>query len=498
MGTPLDKTTRTWPIRDAGICGQSAYRLISQSWHMVQSAKLMGYKELFLLELGEIKRLITEGAASVCVIGVGRVGLPTALLFARSGFRTIGVDINGELVDKIKNRDFPLGDEPGCREIFEQVVDSGNLAATTKIEDAVPYSQIIVLSLPTPMDQNNVPDYTALRTVGAQLKDLVKPGSIVVVESTIEPGFIEDEFVGMIESGGRVKVGESVGVGTCPETANPGAIMRDFVRLPRLVGATNEKALQVIMAIYRHVFAVEMIRMPDCKTANAVKLTTNVFRDINIAFVNELAILFAKLGIDTRTVLEAAGRKYNFQIHYPGAGVGGPCLPVNSYQMLNSAKGIGGDLLKMVKLGRQINERMPHHVVDLLGDALSEGGRRIDSSEILILGISYKPNVKDMQLSPAKTVISELNRLGAKIRIYDPYFKNTVVSGIRTEADLNEVISRVDAAVIVTAHDEFKGIVLEYFAKMKTPILVDAGGIIDAYSAKKAGLTFRGLGRGSV
>ena len=264
-----------------------------------------------------------------------------------------------------------------------------------------------------------------------------------------------------------------------------------------MVGATDEKTSQIITEIYKHVFPVELIKMPDCKTANAVKLTTNVFRDINIAFVNELAILFEKLGIDTNTVLDAADKKYNFQIHYPGAGVGGPCLPINSYQMLNSAKDISGNLLKMVKISREINESMPYHVIELLKDALNEGNKQLEASEILILGISYKPNVKDIQLSPAEVIISELQKLGAKIRIFDPYFKNISVYGIQAADNLDEAISQVDATILVTAHNDFQDIQPEYFvSKMKSPILIDTRRVIDTQTAKKAGLIFRGLGRG--
>ena len=350
------------------------------------------------------------------------------------------------------------------------------------------------------MDQNNIPDYSALRIVGKQLKDLVSPGSIIIVESTIEPGFIENECVNLIESQERdIKAGTNIGIGVCPETANPGEIMKDFEKLPRLVGATDEKTVQIITEIYKHVFPVELIKMPDCKTANAVKLTTNIFRDINIAFVNELAILFEKLGIDINTVLDAADKKYNFQIHYPGAGVGGPCLPVNSYQMLNSAKEIGDNLLKMVKTGREINEQMPYHVIELLKDALNEGNKQLATSEILILGISYKPNVKDIQLSPAEVIISELQKMGAQIRIFDPYFKDISVYGIQTANNLDDVISKVDATILVTSHSEFQDIQPEYLAsKMKSPILIDTRGVIDIHTAKKAGLIFRGLGRGKI
>ncbi len=460
----------------------------------------MSQEKIFSLELNEIKKLIDKNETSICVIGIGRIGLPTALSFAKSGFRTRGVDINEELINKIKNKDYPLKDEPGYQEIFEQVISNGKFTATTKIEDVIPNSQIILLSLPTPMDKNNVPDYTALRTVAKQLKNLVVSGSIIIVESTIEPGFIENEFIDLVENEERkIKAGENIGIGVCPETANPGEIMKDFEKLPRLVGATDEKTADVITEIYKHVFPVELIKMPNCKTANAVKLTTNVFRDVNIAFVNELALLFEKLGIDIKTVLDAADKKYNFQIHFPGAGVGGPCLPVNSYQMLNSAKGISEDLLKMVKVSREINESMPYHVIDLLKDALNEGNKQLESSKILVLGISYKPNVKDIQLSPAEVIILELQKMGAEIKIFDPYFKNTSVYGIETANNLDEVISEVDAVIIVTAHNEFQNIEPEYFAsKMKSPIVVDTRGIIDIHAAKKSGLVFRGLGRGKI
>ena len=459
---------------------------------------VMNNTEIFSLEIDEIKQLIEENKILVSVIGIGRIGLPTALSFAKSGFTTIGVDVNEELVDKIKNKNFPLKDEPGYEDVFNQVIENQKFTATTRIKDAVPNSQIILLSLPTPMDENNTPDYSALRIVARQLKDLVSPGSIIIVESTIEPGFIENECIDLIESQERnIKAGNNIGIGVCPETANPGEIMKDFEKLPRLVGSTDEKTTQIITEIYKHVFPVELIKMPNCKTANAVKLTTNIFRDINIAFVNELAILFERLGIDTNTVLEAADKKYNFQIHHPGAGVGGPCLPVNSYQMLNSAKEIGDNMLKMVKTGREINEHMPHHVIKLLKDALNEGNKQLDSSVILILGISYKPNVKDIQLSPAEVIISELQKMGAEIRIFDPYFKDASVYGIQTANNLDEVISNVDATVLVTSHNEFQNIQPEYFiSKMKSPILIDTRGVIDVKKAQKAGLIFRGLGRG--
>ena len=431
----------------------------------------------------------------VCVVGIGRIGLPTALSFAKSGLSTIGVDINETLVENINSGIFPLKDEPGYEEIFQNVIKNKNFSATTKIEEAVPNSDLILLSLPTPMDENNIPDYSALRNVGSKLSEILPPNSLVIVESTIEPGFIEDDMISIITKTGRLKLSENFFIGVCPENANPGEILHDFTNLPRLVGGISNEITKTIKAIYNFVFSVELIEMPDCKTANAVKLTTNVFRDINIAFVSELSLMFEKLGIDTNKVLDAAKKKYNFQVHYPGAGVGGPCLPINSYQLLNTAKRIGSNL-SIIESGRKINEKMPDHVIELTQNAFKECQKSIQNSEILILGVSYKPNVKDIQLTPAEKIIKKLENLGAKIRIYDPYFISKEVFGINVEENIEKIISTLDAAIIVTGHDEFKKLDISLFNKMKNPILIDTRGIIDPMTAQHAKLIFRGLGRG--
>lgn len=456
---------------------------------------------LLLSDKEQIKRNIELKQIKVCVIGIGRIGLPTALSFANSGIKTIGVDINTNLVQMINSEVYPLKDEPGFDKIFENVMANKNLSATTNISEAIPNSNFIVLSLPTPMDKNNVPDYTALLSVGKELSKLLNPGSVVVIESTIEPGFVENELISILEKNGKMlKAGKDFSIATCPETANPGEILSDFKKLPRLVGAIDERTANIVSEIYHYVFGVDIVKMPDCKTANAAKLTANVFRDINIAFVNELAVLFENLGIDILKVLEACDKKYNFQVHYPGAGVGGPCLPVNSYQILNSARGMENNgMLRIIRAARETNESMPYHVVELLSDALNEVGKSIKGSTIAILGVSYKPNVRDIQLTPAEAIIKRLDQLQAKIKIYDPHFKSSEVFSHKTENDLIETVSNADAAIIVTAHDEFKNIEPTFYvAKMKTPVLIDARGIMDIQTVKKAGLIFRGIGRGGV
>ena len=451
------------------------------------------------LDNSQIQAHLTSNSLKVGIVGIGRIGLPTALCFANSGFETIGIDINAELVNMVNSGDYPLKDEPEFDKIFEAVMHQKKLVATTNISKAVLECDIILLSLPTPIDDQNIPDYTALLLVGKSLNKVLSNGQIVIVESTVEPGFIENELLQTIEGPDRtLKSGIDFHLAACPEIANPGEIMKDFKNLPRLVGSIDEKISSIVSQIYTHVFGVEIISMPNCKTANAVKLTTNVFRDINIAFVNELALLFEKLGIDTYTVIEAAKRKYNFQPHFPGPGVGGPCLPVNSYQYLNSSKKIDDDFLKIVKEARKINENMPNHVVNLLSNALSESNTSLNNSTIALLGVSYKPNIHDVQIAPSKEIIKILKEKNAKIKIFDPYF-TTQVFGLNTEKSISDALYESDAAILITGHKEFQNLDLKKFSNtMKNPILVDCTGLVNPHDAKENGIIFRGIGRGGI
>ena len=204
------------------------------------------------------------------------------------------------------------------------------------------------------------------------------------------------------------------------------------------------------------------------------------------------------IGIDTYAVIEAAKLKYNFQPHFPGPGVGGPCLPVNSYQYLNSSKKIDTKFLKIVKEARQVNESMPSHVVRLLSDAFSESSKSLDNSTIALLGVSYKPNVRDVQIAPSEKIIELLTRKNVTVKIFDPYFVSTTVFGYKTEKSISEVLNDSDAAIIITGHKEFDDLNLEIFSAMKNPILVDCTGKIDPKNAKANGIIFKGIGRGGI
>ena len=453
-----------------------------------------------ILDMNDLKIIesIQLGKLSICVIGIGRIGLPTALSFASSGLSTIGVDINEKLVNIINSGNFPLKDEPGYDVIFDKVITEKKFRATSNFSEGVNSSDVIVLSLPTPMDEKNIPNYSALLSVAQKLHDEMSDGKLIIIESTVEPGFVEKDFLEILE-GTDKKSGKNFCLGVCPETANPGQILNDFERLPRLVGAMDDHTRNLITKIYKHVFTVDLIPMPNCKTANAVKLTTNVFRDLNIAFVNELALIFEKAEIDIMTVLEAAKTKYNFQVHYPSAGVGGPCLPVNSYQMINFAKNFTSQTFELVENGRKINEKMPFHTIDLLEDALKEIKKPLSGSTILVLGLSYKPDVKDIQISPVEKIVEILKEKGVNILTYDPYFKDLEVFGIKTLDDYVQNLENSDGLIIATAHKEFHNIDPVFLKnKMKHPVVIDSKNIIDQQLAKKAGLVYRGIGRGKL
>ena len=452
------------------------------------------------LNSSQIQECIENKSLKIAVVGIGRIGLPTALCFANSGFETIGIDINEKLVNMVNSGDYPLKDEPEFDKVFESVLEKKKFSAETDISKVIPNSDIVLLSLPTPMNNQNIPDYTALLTVGKSLNGLLSNGQIVIVESTVEPGFIENELLESIEGSEKnLKTGIDFHLAVCPETANPGEIMHDFKKLPRLVGSIDENIAPIVSALYTNVFGVELIPMPNCKTANAVKLTTNVFREINIGFINELSLLFEKLGIDTYTVIEAAKSKYNFQPHYPGPGVGGPCLPVNAYQYLNSSKKIDVNFLKIVQDARKINEHMPQHVVELLEDAFSESNNSLENSTIAILGVSYKPNVHDVQIAPSETIIRLLEEKNVNLKIFDPYFISETVFGHQVENSISEAISDSDAVLIITGHNEFNDFNFELLSNLKNkPILVDCTGKINPHNIKSQGIIFRGIGRGGL
>jgi nucleotide sugar dehydrogenase len=288
------------------------------------------------------------------------------------------------------------------------------------------------------------------------------------------------------------------GLAACPERSDPGSIMTNLRTVPRLMGAESERTGAIVAAIYESALGVKVIRLSNPKTANAVKLTENLFRDVNIALVNEFALLFEKLGIDSLETINACASKYNFVPHYPGGGVGGPCLPSNSYYLIT--EGIrAGNIPYIVRLAREINDRMPEHVVELVSEAMNEAGKTIRGSKIAVLGVAYKPNIKDTQLTPVARVCDKLVQMGAILEIYDPMFVGEKALGYDVKHSLEEAVRDADCIVIGTAHEEFKNLDLKVIAEMvsRPAALVDSRNVVDPEAAADAGFSYRGVGRPS-
>jgi nucleotide sugar dehydrogenase len=449
------------------------------------------------LTSAKLSSLLKEGKINVAIIGLGRIGLPTAALLAEAGANVTGVDIRREIVDATNDGRCTLVDEPGLVEIVRETVRKGKLKAVVKPRDAVQSARFILICVGTPVDETKTPDYSWVLKASREVGNSLMPGSIVIVESTVGPGIVEEKIEPVLEEASGLKAGRDFGLVSCPERSDPGSIVRNMKTVPRVVGGTDRKSSELVSALYRSAFGVKVVLVSGPRTANAVKLTENLFRDVNIALANEFALLYEKVGVDAIEVIDACATKYNFMPHYPGAGVGGPCLPSNSYYLISEAIK-AGNIPYIIRMAREINDRMPDHVVELAGEALNEAGKTINGSVVAVLGVAYKPNVRDIQLTPVEHVVSRLQEMGSEIRLYDPMFKGENVFGFRVERKLEDAVRNADCVVVCTAHDEFKGLNLKRLSRLvrTRAAFVDARNVVSPGQASRSGFAFRGVGRG--
>jgi nucleotide sugar dehydrogenase len=444
---------------------------------------------------GEVPSLLRKGKIRIAVMGLGRIGLPTAAMFAKAGAMVTGVDIKKKVVDETNAGKCWLTDEPGLADMVREGVRSGRLKATMAAEEAISRADFAIICVPTPVYETKTPDYSAVQKAARTVGKSIRRGSVVIVESTVGPGVVEEMVGPIVEAESGLKVGRDFGLVSCPERSDPGNIMQNMKSLPRIVGGLGS-ATDATVALYEASLGVKAIRVSDPKTANAAKLTENLFRDVNIALANEFALLFEELGVDTIEVINACASKYNFMPHYPGLGVGGPCLPSNSYYLISEGLK-AGNIPYLIRMAREINDRMPDHAVELVGEALNEAGKTVKGSKIAILGVAYKPNIKDVQLTPVERVVTRLREMGAKVEIYDPMFKGEEVFGLRTRPSLEAAVKGADCLVVGTAHDEFKHLDLKELSQLMRMRagFVDARNVVSPAAVVKAGFAFRGVGR---
>jgi nucleotide sugar dehydrogenase len=444
----------------------------------------------------QIKNKIKKGKITICVIGLGRIGLPTACVFANAGAQVLGVDINKQTVNNITNGICPYQDEPGLTKLLKKVTANGKLKANTDTKTSVAKADTIILCVPTPVNKNKTPITNVILTATKEIANSLKKGTLVIIESTVSPGLVENEIIPTLEKHSKMKAGKDFGVASCPERASPGESLKNMKSVPRVIGGINPKITQAAATLYQQSLNVNVIQVSNPKTANAVKLTENIFRDVNIALMNEFAILYEKLEIDTYEVIKTCASKWNFVPHYPGPGVGGPCLPANAYYIIDEGIKVGY-IPHLIRMAREINDRMPDHVITLITEALNTIGKVVSKSKIAILGVAYKPDIHDLQLTPFKRIHETLKTMGANITIYDPLFKGEKVFETKVTQTLDEAIKKADCIIMGTAHTELKKIDLTktYNLTHKPTALVDTQNIIEPKKAKQIGFAYIGVGR---
>jgi UDP-N-acetyl-D-galactosamine dehydrogenase len=407
--------------------------------------------------------------AKLAMIGLGYVGLPIALEFARD-FSVIGFDINQKRVDMMRERKDP------SHELDSSAFDGTDIYFTA-IPEELKNANFFIVAVPTPIDEGNLPDLrpviAASRTVGRALKK----GDYVVYESTVYPGCTEEDCIPVLEEESGLKFGIDFKVGYSPERINPGDKEHTIRKILKIVSGSDEEALEEIAKVYEVVVDAGVHRAASIKVAEAAKIIENTQRDVNIALINELSIIFGRMGIDTYDVLEAAGTKWNFLNFKPGL-VGGHCIGVDPYYLTHKAKQLGYHA-KIINSGRYVNDSMGFYVGKQTVKKIIKNGINVMEARVLIMGATFKENVADIRNSKVVDVVREFESFGVHVDVIDPHadsdeLKHEYGFGLATE-----IADDYAAVIVAVNHDEYVGLPESYFKNLMQPngIFVDLKGI---------------------
>jgi len=434
--------------------------------------------------LKQSESMKNQSNKTIAVIGLGYVGLPLALLAERKGYKVVGIDADAKRVELLNKRTAPFADE----QIVKQLKNS-SLEATidfNRIKDA----SVIIICVPTPVHENHMPNLEPVENACRNIAKFLQKGQLVILESTVNPSVSENIVIPILEKESGLKAGKDFFVAHCPERINPGDKNWTVENIPRVVGGLEEKSLEMAYEFYSSIISGQIKKMGSLKEAESVKVVENSFRDINIAFVNELAMSFSKLGIDVVNVINGAATKpFAFMAHYPGMGVGGHCIPVDPYYLIDYAKQNGFDH-DFLKLARKINNNMPKFTAEKVLNGLNEVKMAMNGTKIAVLGLAYKPNIDDCRESPAFALIKVLEKYGASVVTFDPF-----VLSRSTAKSLDEAIKDSQAVVIATAHKVFKELTPDYFLKNGVKVVVDGRNCLPKEKFIEAGIIYKGIGR---
>ena len=400
----------------------------------------------------KLKKKIRSKKAAVGVIGLGYVGLPLALTFAKKGFRVIGIDISESRIDKLRKKISYISDVSNAE--LKKAFKSGSFHVTTLLK-AIKKLDAVIICVPTPLTKKRRPDMSYIRKAVTKVKNNIKKGQIVVLESTTYPGTTKEILLPILESTG-LKEGKDFYLAFSPERIDPANRVYKTENTPKVIGGASVRSTGLANVLYGQVIE-RVVPVSSTGAAEMVKLLENTFRIVNTALVNELATLCNKLNLDIWDIIEAAKTKpYGFMPFYPGPGVGGHCIPVDPLYLSWKAKRHGFET-KFIDLASSVNEAMPGYVVHRIENIFKKRKKKLKNAKILILGIAYKKGVRDLRESPALGIIRLLQAKKADLAYNDPYFPFLKIDGINLRrADLDRKSLRTfDAAVLVTDHANF-------------------------------------------
>lgn len=431
---------------------------------------------------------ILDRQLSIAVVGAGYVGLSMASMFAEAGFEVIAKDISQDVVSAI-NSCSARTMEPNLKEIISRCVRSGKLKARLNEVDGTHDTDVVLIAVPTPVRRNKSPNLSELQYVLLSLGKNLRKDMIVVVVSSIPPGTMEKEVRPILESRSGLKADEDFSLAYAPERVSPGNTLQEFVNNPRLVGGIGPNSTRVVSALFRTV-CKEVIET-EAATAEVTKLAENAFRDVNIAFVNQLALICEHNRTDVKTVIELANTHPRVRMLTPGPGVGGPCLTKDSYLLVQGSNLGNGSLMKVA---RDINDSMPSHIAQLAKKGLMASGKKVRESKVAVLGVSYKRNTADTRSSPSSVLVRRLNRMGTTVGIHDPHVMPEF-EGFPVE-DLEVALDNADCMIIMVDHDEFMMLDLRRLKTLmnKNPVIVDGRRILNPRMVVELGFLYYGTG----
>jgi UDP-N-acetyl-D-mannosaminuronic acid dehydrogenase len=423
------------------------------------------------------------------VVGSGQVGLPTAALFANADFMVTAIDVKPTVVKAVNDGVSPI-DEPGLQRLVSQNVQKGKLKAVLNFDVAFNKEDAVIFCVQTPIYARKKPNLSFLMRALRNVVKNMKKQAIIVICSTVPPGTMREKIKPLLESLSGLHADTDFYLAYVPERVTPGKALQEFVESPRLVGGIGPNSTKITAELFRTV--CKKIIETDATTAEIAKTAENTFRDVNIAFANQLALICEQYDADVTKVIKLANTHPRVNVHTPGPGVGGPCLTKDPYLLIHQFKAKDD----IIKTARKINDSMPVHIVKLTLKALKNSGKDLKNSKISILGTAYKANITDSRFSPSEQIIQKLKELGAETIAYDPQCKNTF--GAKRATSLLEGIRDTDCLIIATDHTEFKNLNLNEIKQLMNdkPAIVDGRRIINPTETEKHGFIYYGIGYG--